>query len=46
MAEKKKEGEKKRKKKKLPEKGEGTVYNVEPAEEPVKGPAGKDIYRV
>jgi hypothetical protein len=46
MAEKKKEDEKKRKKKKIHEKEGGQVYNVEPAEEPVKGPTGKDVYRV
>lgn len=45
MAE-KKEDAKKRKKKKAAEKEEGRVYNVEPAEQPVKGPSGKDVYRV
>lgn len=38
--EKKKEEEKKRKKKRVP------VSNIEPAEEPVKGPTGEDIFRV
>jgi hypothetical protein len=46
MAEKSKEDAKKRKKKKTVEKEEGRVYNVEPSEEPVKGPTGKDVYRV
>ncbi len=43
MAEKKEEA--KKKKKKLPEHEKGKVYNVEPVEEPVKGPTGKDVYR-
>ena len=38
--EKRKEEEKKRKKKRAP------VYNVEPAEEPVHGPEGREPYRV
>ncbi len=46
MTEKKKEDEKKRKKKKLHAEEDGHVYNVEPAEKPVKGPTGKDVYRV
>jgi hypothetical protein len=45
MAEKKKEDEKKRKKKKLPEHEGGKIYNVEPVEEPVKGPTGREVYR-
>jgi hypothetical protein len=45
MAEKKKEDEKKRKKKKLHAENEGQVYNVEPAEKPVKGPSGKEIFK-
>jgi hypothetical protein len=43
--EKRKEEEKKRKKKKI-EKDAGHGYNVVPAEEPVKGPTGKDVYKV
>ncbi len=39
-SEKQKEAEKKRRKKK------GEVYNVEPAEEPVRGPEGEEIFRV
>ena len=46
MAEKKKEGDKKRKKKKAADESERRKYNVVPAEEPVKGPTGKDVYRV
>jgi hypothetical protein len=38
--EKRKEEEKKRKKKR------GPVYNLEPAEEPVHGPEGKEPFRV
>ncbi|HTX43766.1 MAG TPA: hypothetical protein VMC61_03480 [Methanocella sp.] len=38
--EKRKEEEKKRKKKRAP------VYNLEPAEEPVHGPEGREPYRV
>ncbi len=38
--EKRKEEEKKRKRKK------GPVSNVEPAEEPVKGPSGEEIFHV
>jgi hypothetical protein len=47
MAEKGKDDTKKRKpkRKKLPGTDEGRIYNVEPAEEPVKGPTGKDVYR-
>jgi len=45
MVDKKKEDEKKRKKKK----GHGEEvrhgYNVEPAEEPVHGPSGKEIFK-
>jgi hypothetical protein len=37
-SDKEKEEEKKRKKKRH-------GYNVEPAEEPVKGPTGKDVFR-
>jgi hypothetical protein len=36
-----KEEEKKKKKKRAP-----SVYNVEPAEEPVHGPEGREPYRV
>jgi hypothetical protein len=43
MTEKKPEKREEEKKKRRPRKG---VSNVEPAEEPVKGPAGEDIYRV
>lgn len=44
--EKRKEEEKKRKKKKIEKKDAGHGYNVVPAEEPVKGPTGKDVYKV
>ena len=43
MAEKEPEKNKEEKKKRRRKKG---VYNVEPAEEPVKGPTGEDIFRV
>jgi hypothetical protein len=33
-------------KKKLKRRRKKGIYNVEPAEEPVKGPMGEDIYRV
>ena len=43
MAEKEPEEKKEEKKKRRRKKG---IYNVEPAEEPVKGPTGEDIFRV
>jgi hypothetical protein len=44
MTEKKQEKREEEKKKRRP--GRKGVSNVEPAEEPVKGPTGEDIYRV
>lgn len=43
MSKEKPEKEKKKEKKRRPRK---RISNIEPVEEPVKGPTGEDIYRV
>ncbi|OPY29674.1 MAG: hypothetical protein A4E28_00734 [Methanocella sp. PtaU1.Bin125] len=46
MTEKKEEKEEEKKEEKKKRRRRGGVSNIEPAEEPVKGPTGEDIFRV